>query len=126
MAVNSRRRLQAYAIFGGGGVRGVGFAGALDAAEQLGIEFIGFGGVSAGSIIALLAAAGYSGQQVCDELMKDEVLVQLLDDNGAGLVRLQDLLVNIQCARSSAVKIGPLLRFIPLPKRRRLRAPLFR
>lgn len=109
---NPPRKLQAYAIFGGGGVRGVGFAGALAAAESLNIEFVGFGGVSAGSVIALLAAAGYSGQAICDEITKDDVLTQLLDDKGVDLVTLKNLLTDIQRAPNLLSRVGVLLRFL--------------
>lgn len=51
--------MKAYAILDGGGVKGAALAGALAAAEHNGIEFAGFGGTSAGAIVALLACVGY-------------------------------------------------------------------
>jgi NTE family protein len=52
--------MKAYAILDGGGVKGAALVGCLKAAEELGIEFVGYGGTSAGSIIALLASVGYT------------------------------------------------------------------
>ena len=57
--------MQAYAVFDGGGVKGAALAGCLKAAQESKIEFVGFGGSSAGSIVALLATAGeLRGQEV--------------------------------------------------------------
>src|SRR5215469_2857784 len=56
--------MQAYAVLDGGGVKGAALAGCLKAAVESGIEFIGYGGTSAGSIVALLAAVGYSGREL--------------------------------------------------------------
>jgi NTE family protein len=53
--------MQAYAVMDGGGVKGAALAGCLRAADDAGIEFIGFGGTSAGSIIAVLACVGFTG-----------------------------------------------------------------
>ena len=50
--------MDAYAVFSGGGVKGAAHAGCLNAAEQRGLRFKGFGGTSAGSIVALLASIG--------------------------------------------------------------------
>ncbi|MFO0956160.1 MAG: patatin-like phospholipase family protein [Isosphaeraceae bacterium] len=56
--------LKAYAIFDGGGVLGAALAGCLCAAQEYGIEFVGYGGTSAGSLIATLGAVGYSGDEL--------------------------------------------------------------
>ncbi len=73
--------MKAYAIFDGGGVLGAALAGALKAAERKRVEFVGFGGTSAGSVIATLAAVGYSGQEIEDILVGTE-FTSLLNDNG--------------------------------------------
>ena len=57
-------KMKAYAIFDGGGVKGAALAGCLQAAEDRGIEFVGYGGTSAGAIIALLACAGFKGREL--------------------------------------------------------------
>ena len=77
--------MKAYAVLDGGGVKGAALAGCLKGAEELHVEFVGYGGTSAGSIVALLASVGYTPDELlgvmCDELNFDE----LLDDNGSGL-----------------------------------------
>ena len=53
--------MKAYAIFDGGGALGAALAGCFAAAREQGIEFVGYGGTSAGSIVALLGAVGLDG-----------------------------------------------------------------
>ncbi|WP_394223487.1 patatin-like phospholipase family protein [Alteromonas gracilis] len=48
--------MKAYGVFEGGGVKGVALAGAYKAALENDVDFIGFGGTSAGAIVALLAS----------------------------------------------------------------------
>ena len=59
-------------------------AGCLAAAQEQGIEFVGYGGTSAGSMVALLASAGYTGREV-GELLKNLDFRDLLDDKGTAL-----------------------------------------
>ncbi|ESX32829.1 MULTISPECIES: patatin-like phospholipase family protein [unclassified Mesorhizobium] len=77
--------MKAYAVLDGGGVKGAALAGCLKGASEMNVEFVGYGGTSAGSIVALLASVGYTPDELlgvmCDELNFNE----LLDDNGAGL-----------------------------------------
>ena len=56
--------MKAYAIFDGGGVKGAALAGCLKAAEEQGIQFEGYGGTSAGALVATLAAVGYSADEI--------------------------------------------------------------
>lgn len=44
-------KINAYAVFDGGGVKGIAFAGALKAVRNSNIEFVGYAGASAGAII---------------------------------------------------------------------------
>ena len=80
--------MKAYAILAGGGVKGVALAGCLAAAEDKGIEFVGFGGASAGSIVASLAAVEYSGREIRD-MMAKEPFTKFLDDDGVELERVK-------------------------------------
>jgi NTE family protein len=59
-------------VFEGGGVKGIAFAGALAAAEEvLGIrEWVNVAGTSAGAIAAALVAAGYSPGELREVLSK--------------------------------------------------------
>ncbi|MCO8161111.1 patatin-like phospholipase family protein [Pseudomonas sp. 21LCFQ010] len=51
----------------GGGARGIVHVGALSAINDLQLEIKGVAGTSAGSIVAALIAAGYSGNDLLDE-----------------------------------------------------------
>lgn len=55
-----------FLAFQGGGAKGVVHAGALLAINDLGLEIKGVSGTSAGSMIAALVAAGYSGDELVD------------------------------------------------------------
>jgi NTE family protein len=52
------------AVFEGGGVKGIGLVGALCVAEEKGYKWKRVAGTSAGSILAALLAAGYTGQEM--------------------------------------------------------------
>jgi len=47
-------------VFGGGGLKAVAFCGVLEEFERQGIEIASFAGVSAGNMVAIALAAGYS------------------------------------------------------------------
>jgi NTE family protein len=83
--------MQAYAVMDGGGIKGTALAGCLHAADQSGIEFIGFGGTSAGSIVALLACVGYSGQELSNLMTTELKLSELLKSVKAPLSLLKQL-----------------------------------
>ncbi len=83
--------IKAYGIFDGGGVRGAALAGCLAVAQSKGIEFLGYGGTSAGSIIALLACVGYSGLELKNIMIDELKFSELLDDGGKDLTALQGL-----------------------------------
>ncbi len=83
--------MQAYAVMDGGGVKGAALAGCIRAAEDAGIELIGFGGTSAGSIIALLACVGYSGQELAQLMTTELKLSELLKSVKEPLALLKQL-----------------------------------
>jgi len=58
------------AVFEGGGVRGIGYVGAISMFENAGYTFRNLAGSSAGAIIAALIAAGFTSQEMHDELVK--------------------------------------------------------
>ena len=100
--------MKAYAVLDGGGVKGAALAGCLKGAEELNVDFVGYGGTSAGSIVALLASVGYTADELlgvmCDELNFNE----LLDDNGDGLSFWGGLVDEIAAVGSvlGALKVG--------------------
>ncbi|MBI2868728.1 MAG: patatin-like phospholipase family protein [Chloroflexi bacterium] len=62
--------LIADAVFEGGGVKGIGLAGAVAVAEEKGYRWSNLAGTSAGGIVASLLAAGYSGVELKDIISK--------------------------------------------------------
>lgn len=58
------------AVFEGGGVKGIALIGAVCCLESRGIEWQRFAGTSAGSIIASLLAAGYTGKELKDIMLE--------------------------------------------------------
>lgn len=57
-------------LFGGGAIRGLAYAGAIRAMEELGVEYDIIGGSSVGSIIAALVAVGYKSYEIENFFMK--------------------------------------------------------
>jgi NTE family protein len=53
-----------FAIFEGGGAKGIAHVGAYAAADEMGLEFVGVAGASAGSIVAALIAVGFSPTEI--------------------------------------------------------------
>lgn len=56
--------MRADAVFEGGGVKGIAFVGALQVMEQNGYTWENLAGTSAGSIVAALLSAGYTGREL--------------------------------------------------------------
>jgi len=56
--------MKADAVFEGGGVRGIAFVGAICCFEEHGYKWEKLAGTSAGSIVASLLAAGYTGREL--------------------------------------------------------------
>jgi NTE family protein len=52
------------AVFEGGGVKGIGFVGAVKIVEEQGYQFENLAGTSAGAIVAALVAAGYNAAEL--------------------------------------------------------------
>ena len=70
-------------LFGGGAIRGLAYAGAIRAMEELGVEYDIIGGSSVGSIIAALVAVGYKSYEIENYFMK--VNFELFKDIHFGL-----------------------------------------
>ena len=87
--------MNAYAILAGGGVKGAALAGCLKAADDNEVHFKGYGGTSAGSIIALLAAAGYTPAELQRTVTDEIEFTRFLDDGGARLKELTELSAHI-------------------------------
>ena len=63
-----------FCIFGGGGIRGVAYAGALRSLVEQDIQIVGLAGSSVGAVFSSLYVAGYS----CDEL--EDIFINLKMD----------------------------------------------
>ncbi len=79
------------AVFEGGGVKGIGLAGAVAQVEKAGYQFENLAGTSAGAIIAGLLAVGYTAAEIKREMerldynkFKDEGLLDKLGLVGKG------------------------------------------
>ncbi len=57
-----------FAVFSGGGIKGAALLGAFEEAKSEGLNFVGWGGTSAGSIVAALLACGYQGDELREAL----------------------------------------------------------
>ena len=80
------------AVFEGGGVKGIGLAGAVSEIEKAGYVFENLAGTSAGAIVASLLAVGFTASELKAELerlnyndFKDEGLLDKLGILGKGL-----------------------------------------
>lgn len=58
--------MQVFGIFEGGGAKGLAHVGAIAAAQELGVQFVGVAGASAGAIVASLIAVGYNAKAPYD------------------------------------------------------------
>ncbi|MCG7344192.1 patatin-like phospholipase family protein [Sporosarcina sp. ACRSL] len=65
-------------VFAGGGLKGFALVGAYQELEKKGYRFKRVAGTSAGAILACFIAAGYSGKEI-EEMMVEENLQLLLD-----------------------------------------------
>lgn len=85
-------RIPAFGVFAGGGAKTAVFPGCLAAAEERNIEFQGYGGSSGGAIIAALAAAGYTAEEIHEILLETKLNEAFLDDKGLNLASLAPLI----------------------------------
>lgn len=82
------------AVFEGGGVKGIAFAGAISLVEQRGHKFYNVAGTSSGAIVASLLAAGYTGEELRDIIMKTP-FSSFLDKSGLLKVKYVGSLVRL-------------------------------
>ncbi|MGI9613114.1 MAG: patatin-like phospholipase family protein [Acidimicrobiales bacterium] len=71
-------------VFKGGGAKGIAYAGALRACEELGLEFRAVAGSSAGAITAALVAVGYSSREL-EDLIHDAL--DRIDRPGVAMIK---------------------------------------
>ena len=71
---------EVFAIFEGGGARGMAHVAALAEAQRHGLVFTGVAGTSAGAIIAALIAVGYTARRLYDPVTQQGILAGSLSD----------------------------------------------
>lgn len=72
-----------FAIFEGGGAKGIAHVGALKAIEMAKLVTVGVAGASAGAIVAALKAVGYTADEIFDERGPD-----ILTARGTSMIKL--------------------------------------
>jgi NTE family protein len=72
--------MQVFGIFEGGGAKGLAHVGAIAAAQELGVQFAGVAGASAGAIVASLIAVGYPPNALYDPITQSGLLAGRLTD----------------------------------------------
>jgi NTE family protein len=97
--------VRADGVFSGGGIKGLAFAGALQAAEEAGYtEWVQLAGTSAGAITAMALAVGYDAQRLRDELEQFD-FNKIADYGALGVAEIP-----INLARLHGVTHGKVLR----------------
>lgn len=111
-----------FAIFEGGGAKGVAHVGALAAAEDNGLDIVGAAGTSAGALVATLVAIGL---EAADIMGLDSAKSNILAQYGTSPVKLlgeddwnsfRRILRNGKRALSTGALVGPLLNFVLAPR----------
>lgn len=64
-------------VFEGGGMKAIGLVGAIKAAEEYDVRFVGLAGTSSGSIVASLLAAGYSADEM-KQMIEETPFIEFL------------------------------------------------
>ena len=68
---------QYFAIFGGGGIRGLAYSGAFKAMQERNIQLTGCAGSSIGAVFASLYSVGYTYQEILSHYYKDTKIKKL-------------------------------------------------
>ena len=107
--------LQTFAVFSGGGVKGAALAGALYAAEDLDYQFLGFGGTSAGALVAAMASVGYNGEEIKASMLEDGVASpgKIFAEGNANVAHFLDALGEL--GKAKGIKRAA-IRYYRLPK----------
>lgn len=109
--------LDAYIILDGGGVKGAALAGCLHALEIAKVRPKGFGGCSAGAIVAALGASGFTGNEIASK-MRELALNNLLDDDQPSIDSLKEFVADAH--KSLRSRLNPIPPAIRLKKHKAL------
>ena len=72
--------MEVFGIFEGGGAKGLAHVGAVAEVQELGVQFVGVAGASAGAIVAALIAVGYKPRELYDSQTRTGILAGSLTD----------------------------------------------
>lgn len=96
---------RAFVAFAGGGAKALTHIGALRAMERREVRFLGLSGTSAGALIATLAAAGMSSDEMMDP-KTGRTLIDGLRDIDPGIRRTTDLFGNLGWRRIAKLRLA--------------------
>ena len=86
MSSSKSKKKKANAVFEGGGVKGIGIAGALSVAERY-YDWVYVAGSSAGAIVAAFVAAGYTAEEITEKVLNLDYK-RFVDSNCVGQMPL--------------------------------------
>src|SRR3954467_8736055 len=79
-----------FAIFEGGGAKGIAHVGALQAIEENALDIIGVAGTSAGALVAVLAAIGFDANDIMSATEAGANILSRLGKSPIGLLGEDD------------------------------------
>jgi NTE family protein len=111
-----------FAIFEGGGAKGVAHVGALQAVEDNSLEIIGVAGTSAGALIALMVALGFQAEDIMSRKDQSANIISRNGQTPVGLLgakpwrRFQRLRRRGKCALISGLVWGGIINLATAPR----------
>lgn len=111
-----------FAIFEGGGAKGVAHVGALQAVQDNGLEIIGVAGTSAGALIAVLAAIGLEAPDMMSATDPDANILARMGSSPVGLLgegewrAFQRLRKRGVCALATGAVFGGIINILLAPR----------
>lgn len=111
-----------FAIFEGGGAKGVAHVGALRAAEDNGLEIVGVAGASAGALVAVMVAIGLEADDIMSATDPDDHILERFGTTPTALLGLSEwagfrrLLRHGRGAAYTGAALGLILNFLLAPR----------
>jgi NTE family protein len=111
-----------FAIFEGGGAKGIAHVGALQAVEDNGLEIVGVAGTSAGALVATLVAVGFEARDIVGVENAEANILSRYDTSPVALLgeddwrRFQRVLRHGKRALITGSIVGPLANFLLAPR----------